>query len=84
MEKLGSKEAIKEIKNAQKEVVADMKRNFIMEAALKVVARDGYLSARLEDIADEAGFSKAYIYRYFPDKEALFAHSPQTVVQYGE
>ncbi|KMQ52099.1 hypothetical protein CHISP_1088 [Chitinispirillum alkaliphilum] len=42
-----------------------------MDAALKIISRDGYHSARLEDIADEAGFSKASLYHYFPDREAL-------------
>ena len=61
-------------KSARKEAINDMKRVHIMDAALKVIARDGYSNARLEDIADEAGFSKASIYHYFPDKEALFIH----------
>lgn len=49
-----------------------MKQGLIMDAALKIVARDGYFAAKLEDIAEEAGFSKASLYHYFPDKEALF------------
>ena len=59
-------------KSARKEAINDMKRVHIMDAALKVIARDGYIGARLEDIAEEAGFSKAAIYHYFPDREALF------------
>jgi len=59
-------------KHARQEAVNCMKQNLIMDAALKVVARDGYLAAKLEDIAEEAGFSKASLYHYFPDKEALF------------
>jgi len=61
-------------KSARKEAINDMKRAHIMDAALKVIARDGFLNARLEDIAEEAGFSKASIYHYFPDKEALVMH----------
>jgi len=61
-------------KTARKEAINDMKRIHIMDAALKVIARDGYISVRLEDIAEEAGFSKASIYHYFPDKEALIMH----------
>ena len=61
-------------KSARKEAINDMKREHIMNAALKVIARDGYANSRLEDIAEEAGFSKASIYHYFPDKEALFIH----------
>jgi len=59
-------------KHARQEAVSCMKQNLIMDAALKVVARDGYFAAKLEDIAEEAGFSKASLYHYFPDKEALF------------
>jgi AcrR family transcriptional regulator len=61
-------------KSARKEAINDMKRIHIMDAAMRVIARDGYMSARLEDIAEEAGFSKASIYHYFPDKEALIMH----------
>ncbi|MDR0308043.1 MAG: TetR/AcrR family transcriptional regulator [Chitinispirillales bacterium] len=59
-------------KTARLEAVNSLKQNLIMDAALKVVIRDGYLAAKLEDIAEEAGFSKAALYHYFPDKEALF------------
>jgi len=61
-------------KSARKEAINDMKRVHIMDAAAKVIARDGYFNVRLEDIAEEAGFSKAAIYHYFPDKEALIIH----------
>ncbi|MDR2578269.1 MAG: TetR/AcrR family transcriptional regulator [Chitinispirillales bacterium] len=61
-------------KLARKEAVNDMKRSHIMDAAFRVIARDGYANARFEDIAEEAGFSRAAIYHYFPDKEALFIH----------
>jgi AcrR family transcriptional regulator len=61
-------------KAARKEAVKDMKRELIMDAAVKTIARDGYGNVRLDDIAEAAGFSKAAIYHYFPDKEALFVH----------
>ncbi len=51
--------------------VHNMKQNLILDAALTIIAKDGYHAARLEDIADEAGFSKASLYHYFPDREAL-------------
>ncbi|MDR2728526.1 MAG: TetR/AcrR family transcriptional regulator [Chitinispirillales bacterium] len=59
-------------KSARQEAVNSLKQNLILDAAFKVVARDGYFAAKLEDIAEEAGFSKAALYHYFPDKEALF------------
>src|SRR3954466_3750843 len=44
----------------------------ILEAALVVFAECGVAAARLEDIGRRAGVSKATIYLYFPNKEALF------------
>ena len=44
----------------------------ILDAALEVFAECGLSAARLEDIGRRAGVSKATIYRYFPNKEALF------------
>jgi len=58
-------------KSARKEAVWGMKRELIMDAAIKVMVRDGFMNIRLEVVAEEAGFSKAAIYHYFPDKEAL-------------
>ncbi|MDR0331763.1 MAG: TetR/AcrR family transcriptional regulator [Chitinispirillales bacterium] len=66
--------AVLDPKSARKEAVKDMKRELIMDAAIKVISREGYTNARLEDIAEEAGFSKASLYQYFPDKEALIIH----------
>lgn len=42
----------------------------IIEAALKVFARDG-LNARMADVADEAGVSKGTLYLYFDSKDQL-------------
>ena len=48
-------------------------RHSFQEAARRVFERDGYLNARLSDIADEAGKSMASFYNYFESKEALLA-----------
>lgn len=37
-------------------------------------ARDGYVNARMADIADEAGLSMGALYRYFENKESVFEH----------
>lgn len=55
----------------RKQAVTTLKQNLILDAALKVLARDGYVAAKLEDIAEEAGFAKASLYHYFPDKESI-------------
>src|SRR3984957_17191877 len=45
----------------------------VIAAAVRVFARDGYRSARMSDVAREAGLSEAAIYRYVDSKEGLFA-----------
>lgn len=44
----------------------------ILAAALRVFAETGYARARLEDVAREAGVSKATLYLYFDSKQAIF------------
>lgn len=44
----------------------------IVAAALKLFGERGFAASRLEDVAAEAGVSKAAVYRYFSSKEALF------------
>lgn len=44
----------------------------LIEAGLLEFAAHGFAAARLEDVARRAGVVKGTIYRYFPDKEALF------------
>lgn len=43
----------------------------ILSAAAKVFARDGVQGARMEDVAKEAGLSKAGVYLYHKNKDAL-------------
>lgn len=44
----------------------------ILNAAKKVFEKDGYNGARMQQIADEAGISKASLHYYFRTKENLF------------
>jgi AcrR family transcriptional regulator len=44
----------------------------LIEAGLQEFALHGFATARLDDVARRAGVAKGTIYRYFPDKEALF------------
>ena len=46
-----------------------------MASALKLVKRHGYRRVRLEDIADDAGVSKATVYHYFANKDDLLTQS---------
>ena len=44
----------------------------LMAAAIELFSERGYAATRSEDIAARAGVSKATLYLYFKDKEALF------------
>lgn len=44
----------------------------VLEGARKIFLRDGFEGASVDDIAREAGVSKATLYSYFPDKKLLF------------
>jgi AcrR family transcriptional regulator len=44
----------------------------VIAAAVRVFTRDGYRTARMSDVAREAGMSEAALYRYVGSKEGLF------------
>lgn len=46
-------------------------RQEILDAAVRVFSRRGFAAATLDEIAQEAEFSKGAIYLYFPSKEDL-------------
>ncbi len=62
------------IDNKEKRVsrIREMKNDLILDGALKVFAEKGFHDTRLEDIAQEVGFSKASLYNYYKDKEEIF------------
>lgn len=47
------------------------RRGQLIAAAERLIAENGYLAVRLEDIGAAAGVSGPAIYRHFPNKEAL-------------
>lgn len=51
----------------------------LLEAAKTVFERDGFLQARITDIAAEAGVSHGSFYHYFETKEALFREIAEEV-----
>jgi AcrR family transcriptional regulator len=59
-------------KKIREQAVRDVKSNIILDAALAVFAEKGFHETRLEDIAEEAGFSKASLYNYYESKEVIF------------
>ena len=48
------------------------KRRLIIEAAMKIFARDGFHKATISDIAEVAGIGKGTVYEYFNSKTELF------------
>lgn len=50
----------------------DARPTELTQAALGLFVEQGFAATRLEDVAARAGVSKATIYRYFENKEALF------------
>lgn len=50
----------------------------VLEGARTVFLRDGFEGASVDDIAREAGVSKATLYSYFPDKRLLFIEVAKT------
>ena len=48
------------------------KHELIINAAIKVFARDGLEKGKIADIANEAGIGKGTVYEYFRSKEDIF------------
>jgi AcrR family transcriptional regulator len=55
-------------------------RDRLLEAAEVVLTRDGYLDAKIADIASTAGVANGSFYTYFDSKEAIFRTVIQTVI----
>jgi AcrR family transcriptional regulator len=47
------------------------KRRMILDAAIRVFARQGFHACRVSDIADEAGVAYGLVYHYFGSKEEI-------------
>lgn len=47
------------------------KRRLILDAAIRVFARQGFHTCRVSDIADEAGVAYGLVYHYFKSKDAV-------------
>ncbi|PZS09724.1 MAG: TetR/AcrR family transcriptional regulator, partial [Solirubrobacterales bacterium] len=47
------------------------KRRVILDAAVRVFARQGFHTCRVADIADEAGVAYGLVYHYFSAKEEI-------------
>ncbi len=57
----------------RRRLTAEERRTGILDSALAVFSGSGYHSASIDDIAREAGVSKALIYEHFASKQELYA-----------
>jgi AcrR family transcriptional regulator len=62
----------------KKELLQKFRTEGILDAAIKVIAQRGLEKATMEQVAEEAGISKATIYLYFKNKEDLYYHCVMT------
>src|SRR5690242_8388412 len=56
---------------ARSAAAAAEKRRLILDAAVRVFARQGFHTCRVSDIADEAGVAYGLVYHYFSSKEEI-------------
>lgn len=54
-------------------VKSDERRQAVVVAAVECFARKGFYGTTTHEIAESAGISQPYLYRLYPNKEALFA-----------
>ncbi|WP_070969682.1 TetR/AcrR family transcriptional regulator [Vibrio sonorensis] len=52
--------------------VSDIKQEDIIRSAIEVFSQKGFEQASMEGISKQAGVSKRTLYKYYPNKEALF------------
>jgi AcrR family transcriptional regulator len=57
----------------RKRLTGEERRVALLESALEVFAKRGYHASSIDDIAREAGVSKALIYEHFTSKQVLYA-----------
>ena len=58
--------------NAEAQIKKGRKYDQVVDGARAVFMREGYEGASVDEIARDAGVSKATLYSYFPDKQHLF------------
>lgn len=61
-----------ETEKVRKKRDTSLKRNAILEGAVKVFTKNGFEASSMDRIAEVAGVSKRTVYNHFPSKELLF------------
>lgn len=61
-----------EFRNKRKELEYQLRREFIIEVALKLFYKDGYENVTLNEVAKKADYTKATLYSYIKSKEDLY------------
>ncbi len=51
---------------------SDLRRDTVIDSAIRVFARTGYLGTPIAAVAQHAKISPAYVFKLFPSKEGLF------------
>jgi AcrR family transcriptional regulator len=57
----------------RRHAIEEFRLQSIREAAIRVIARQGFAGTTMQEIADEAELAKGTLYLYFKDKEELLA-----------
>lgn len=70
-----------QVRLERKEIIQAEYKKLMMQAAERVIIRRGFRSATMDEIAREAHFSKATVYRYFQNKGQLLL---EIILQYIE
>lgn len=60
--------------------VAPVRREQIVRATIRCLARDGYSALTMKKVAREAGVSQGILHYYFPDKRAILVAALEKVV----
>lgn len=65
-------ENIENKKSSRKQRETELRKQIILEAAEKLFLSNGYEDTTMDEIANEAEFSKGTLYNYFTSKEELY------------
>jgi AcrR family transcriptional regulator len=66
--------------STKEQIVEEYREKSILEAAIRVISREGPAGATMQDIADEARIAKGTIYLYFKNREDLVQRTADFVV----